>query len=106
MLTHAPLLLSHGWLIFIWQSQEMDVHCFTCICHGFNSFSKEVMVDNYLIIASIEACALLCKFWSHKYGFSWIISSAHGGFHITIQVGVLFLLHLVTYWFCSRLCYH
>ena len=47
------------------------------------------MVDNYLIIASIEACALLCKFWSHKHGFRQIISHAHGGFHITIEVGVL-----------------
>ena len=35
---------------------------FTCIFHGFNLFSKEIMVGYYLIIASKEACALLCKF--------------------------------------------
>ena len=38
-------------LICIWHSQEMDVHCLTCIFYGFNSFSKEIMMDNsYLLI--------------------------------------------------------
>ena len=73
------------------------------IFYGFNSFSKEIVVDNYLITASIEACALLCKFWSHKYGFSQIIHMHVVDF---TSLWCPFLLHLVIYWFCGRLCYH
>ena len=59
------------------------------IFYGFKSPFKEIVVDNKLITASIEACALLYKFWSHKYGFSQIISCTCDGFHIIVQVDVL-----------------
>ena len=42
---------SHGGVTFTWHSQEMDVHSFTCIFinfYGFNSFSKDIMVDFYI----------------------------------------------------------
>ena len=62
MPTCAYFLPSYSQVISIWHSQEMDVQCFTCIFHGFNSFSKDIIVENYLIIASIEACALCVNF--------------------------------------------
>ena len=46
MLTCVHLLLSHGQLISIWHSQEMDVHFFTIAKLDLNSLLKDIMEDN------------------------------------------------------------
>ena len=96
---NALIKLSHG-LIVIWQSQEMVVHSYTWIFHGFNSFLRilwrikcNVFIHWKSVLYYVNFEVINMDLFGTIHAINWINSSpcwinTCGGFHITVQVGV------------------